>query len=507
MNHTERAQPVRLAGQTSFLLAGNVFTLVAGLPFQVYLSRTLGAEGLGLYGLLEGVAAVIMGIVGLGVAQTVLRYLPHHVARGEYAAARSLVRQGTIVVLLAGAVGYAVLASGHGLIISLWPEFEGHTDSILLYALTLPLGLGLHFATQAMRGLMEIRQVVIATSFVQFAVKAATAIVLLGVGFGVYGYIGAVVVSQLIAAIWLSLSLLRLVSRLPQGNMETGIADGTSWRKYAGVMYANSLLGLGTAQMDRFLLGAFANASLVGVLMIAKTLQGIPAVFLQVFIIAASPLLSAAHASDNHRDRENLYHLTTDWLVRVSAPLILFLLVFAEPVLALFGKTFAREGHIALWILLIGQTVNLVCGQIGNVLNMCGQEKVMLRISFQSTLILLLSLPPLVYAFGIAGASAALTASVIYSNISAVLAARKASGLRWFDARYRQWVMPTVVATTLAMVLRNHIEDPGVAVLGGSLLAIYGVFHVLHLTQGLSPEDRQLWDAFRLRLGIQRESP
>ena len=499
------SNPTRIASQTGYLLAGNLFTLAAGLPLQIYISRTLGASGLGMYGLLEAVAAVLMGVLGLGVAQTAVRFIPHHIERQEFDAVRRLVRGGIAVILLAGVAGYAMFAAGHGVFVNVWPEFEGHGSSILLYALTLPLGLFLHFLAQCLRGLLEVRQVVIATSFLQFSIKAAIAVSLLGLGLGLYGYIAAIVASQLIATGWLAWTLLRQFSLLPRGDAPTAGGAGQNWLQYARVMYAGSLLSVSASHLDRFLIGFLVNPAMVGILMIAKTLHGLPAVFLQLFIIAAGPLFAAANAREDGNARQTLYHLTTDWLVRLGAPLILFLALFAEPVLRLFGEEFAREGVSALWLLLLGQAVNLGSGQIGNLLNMSGLERAMLRISVQSTALLLLALPPLVYGFGIAGAAAALSASIVYNNLAALFVARREIGLRWSDARYRQWVAPGLAATAVAVLLRMNLDAPGAAVLVAALLAVYAVFHAAHLAQGLNDEDRQLWSALQARLRVQRQ--
>ena len=42
----------RVGVPTIYLLLGNLFTLVVGLPLQIYIARVLGAVGIGIYGLL-----------------------------------------------------------------------------------------------------------------------------------------------------------------------------------------------------------------------------------------------------------------------------------------------------------------------------------------------------------------------------------------------------------------------------------------------------------------------
>lgn len=504
---TAQAQTNRLAGQVSFLFIGNAFTLIAGLPFQLYLARALGANGIGAFGLLEAIIAVISSLLGFGVSQTMVRFLPHHLARSEFDAARKLIRLGSAAVVASGLIGFIVVLAARGVISEIWPDLDAYRDSIIVIALTLPIGLILYFATQALRGFQEVRQVVIATSFIQMAIKVAVTIALLRFGWDLLGYVVAVAVSMAVAAAWLVWNLWNRFVQLPATEQSGADRRERVWLNYAGTMYSNSLVAIFAVHMDRFLLGIFAGPAAVGVLMICKTLYSLPSIFLQAFISAAGPMFAESHARTNDSERDRLYHLTTDWLVRLGLPLILFLSLFADPVLGLFGEAFSDKGVAALRILLLGQTINLACGQIGNLLNMSGQERAMLRTSVISTLILLATLPPLVYGFGIEGAAAAATLSVVFNNLAAVRIARRRLGLKWLDPRYAQWVLPTIAAAALAFMSRNAFPEPNVVVIVATLIAVYGVFHGVHASLGLNADDRILWEALRSRLATQRGTP
>ena len=64
MTIDQKAPPIarRLGSQSVLVLLGNIFTLAIGLPLQIYVSRILGAGGLGVYGLLEGAVNTISGL-------------------------------------------------------------------------------------------------------------------------------------------------------------------------------------------------------------------------------------------------------------------------------------------------------------------------------------------------------------------------------------------------------------------------------------------------------------
>ena len=98
----------KVASQSGWFLVGNLYTLFVGFTFQIYLARQIGAEGLGLFGLLQAGVGALSGLLGLGIAHVMVRFIPEHVRKQEYAELHALVRRG--FALLAGAGLLGVLA-------------------------------------------------------------------------------------------------------------------------------------------------------------------------------------------------------------------------------------------------------------------------------------------------------------------------------------------------------------------------------------------------------------
>lgn len=80
----------RMAGQPGLLMLGNMFTLFVGFPFQIYLAKTLGADQLGAFGLFEVIARTAGTVFGFGLATTLVRFIPHHLALRESGSVRKL---------------------------------------------------------------------------------------------------------------------------------------------------------------------------------------------------------------------------------------------------------------------------------------------------------------------------------------------------------------------------------------------------------------------------------
>jgi O-antigen/teichoic acid export membrane protein len=500
MNSPRAGLSVRLGGQAAFFLMGNIFTLLVGFPLQIYVARHLGSEGLGIFSMLEGAMGILAGLLALGLAPTLLRFTPDHLEQQRYDWIRQLVRKGLLMLVGLSAVACLLLFAAWPLVRQLWPALEPWRTVVLWTGLLVPLSLLSFFLQQGLRGFQDIRYVVIGASFLQLAVKALTTVVLFSFGLELLGYVWAVLLSLAVVVLWSALGLRRKLQALPQ---QTGgePAPVAAWREYAAVMYSGSLLGMGAAYLDRFLLALVAGAHPVGILMIVKQLQQLPAVFMQMFLSIAAPMLAAAHSRGDTGELQHIYHVTTDWVVRLSLPLLLYFAVFAESLLHLYGSSFAADGMAPLRILLLAQAVNLGLGPVGQLMYMSGLEKAALRIATWHTLVNGIGLVVLVPLLGLSGAALAVLIGQAYIKLHEYFATRKAIGLRWYDPRFLRWLFPFWALLSLSYWV-GELGLQGPVALIGWLLLFYVVAFALSWLQGLHDDDRQLLQAVYRRLGI-----
>ena len=487
-----------LAGQSAFFLAGNVFTLVVGFPFQIYLANHLGPEGLGAFGLYESSIAVIAGLLSFGLAPTAVKFIPHFLANNAFSKIRDFLRLSIKFLIKVGISGYLIMLLISVAVPFACPQYTEILEPFSVMGLMFPLGLWLFFTTQSLRGYHEIRYMVIGSSFLQLSAKVLFSVVLFSLGFKLMGYIWAVVLSTALALAWMLKGLKEQNSKMPVETPVEEFPDAElSWRKYAKVMYGNSLLSTFTAPADRFLVGLFLGVSGVGVLMTIKVLQQLPGIFLQMFLAVVAPMFSAANARGDFNSIQKLYCITTDWLIRLALPLLVFLAIFAGPVLGLYGETFQSEGVLPLYILLFAQLINLGCGPIGNVLNMSGYERVMFKLSIFQSGLLIVGLAVLTPLYGLGGSSFAILLAVLFNNFSGMYFAIKKLSLHWWDRRYILWIIPFSGSVVTCFVLLKVVKDIGKIELLSFLICSYAVFHILHFAFGVNEDDREVVREFR----------
>jgi O-antigen/teichoic acid export membrane protein len=486
----------RIGVQTIYVLLGNVFTIVVGWPLQIYVSRVLGPTGVGIYGLLEAGVGTAVGLLGFGIGQTTLRFVPAHFQRGEYGHVLALIRIGVLTLLMAGGLGLVLLVVSLAWIGELWPAMLPYRWEIGTMGILIPLGLLGYFLQQCLRAFQEIGYMILGTSVVQLALKAILTVVVFAVGWRIEGYILASVAATFCGVLWMAGGVVRKVRDLPRSVLcQSALSE---WRRFALITLSGGLLGAATSGLDRFILGAFLGTGAVGVLIVARQLQQLPERFNHMLLTVGTPMFSAAHSGDEAAERQHLYGLMTGWSVSASLPLILFLLLFGHEVLALYGDEFADWGATPLRILLGAQLLSLLCGPVGNVALMSGLERHCLgvdTVSIGLSTALLLFLVP---SWGLLGAAAASALGIVFSNVAVMTLVRCKLRLHWWDRRYLAWLSQGAAALGVGVSGVMWLDPTGAAGLITILMAMYAVAAGATVLRGLHNDERDLlhhiWD-------------
>lgn len=132
---------VKIGGQVLYVFGGGVFTLLVGLPLQIYVVRSLGAQPFGAYSVVEGALATIANLLAFGIAPTAVRFIPEHLARGENGHVRSLVALASVALLAVGVFGAVITALLSHEVIAWWGLTENVQRVIAVMVLTIPIGL------------------------------------------------------------------------------------------------------------------------------------------------------------------------------------------------------------------------------------------------------------------------------------------------------------------------------------------------------------------------------
>lgn len=190
----------------------------------------------------------------------------------------------------------------------------------------------------------------------------------------------------------------------------------SEWNKSGMKFMMIAFVGLAGSEGFTLILGYFSSSEEVGYLRVALQILSILSLGFYSVNVVFGPKISKAYCDPNSNFQEVIKSS-----VRLSCistlPIIGIVALFSDDLVVwMFGGEYEKAANIIL-VLCIGQTVNVLCGSVGLILNMTGNEKATLYIQCISLFISLMVIHPLITQFGSLGVAYAMTFNMIIWNI------------------------------------------------------------------------------------------
>jgi O-antigen/teichoic acid export membrane protein len=481
-----------ISRQSAVYFAGTILTTAAGFFFKVFLARKLGAEALGIYAL----GMTIVGLLGLfnalGLPTTATRFVAAYNARREFGRLGTFLRGSLSLLSLCNVLlGALLLVVGPWVAVHFY-HLPALSSYLWAFALIMFLGVLNTFLSQVMAGYHDVSRRTIITHFIGVPTNILFAVILIGIGFHLRGYLAAQVGSALLIFVLLARSVWKMTP-----------AESRTFGSLAPVereVVTFSVAAFGTAglefvlgQADKILLGRYLDVRQVGIYAVAMALVGFVPIALQSVNQIFSPTISELHATGNHSMLQLLYATLTKWILVLTIPLALTMVVFARPLMGIFGPGFA-PGATVLAIGAVGQLLNCAVGSVGFLLLMSGNQFVLVKIQALNAVVLIALGLVLVPRMGMTGAVLATATTVITTNVWLLKAVRTKLELFPYNRSYLKLVLPTLLSAGILVALQHVFwrlhSNWAVALV--AMTSSYTCFLAMVWVSGLDSYDREI---------------
>src|SRR6266852_3403430 len=496
-----RQQMGHISRQSSVFFAGTIFTAAAGYLFKVYLARVLGAEALGIYAL----GRTIIGLLGvfnaLGLPQSAVRFVATYCATAKLDLLRGFLARGMVFLLVSN-----LLLGGVVLLVGPWVAVHFyHTPALHAYlgwfALIMVFGTLNTFLGQVLAGYKDVARRTVITNFIGSPAVMIFTLGLVAWGLGLWGYIFAQVAS---AAVVLVL-LIRAVWRLTPKTARSLSAGFPPLEKevisFSTVVFGVSFLEFLMAQADKVLIGFYLNAREVGIYAVAAALVAFVSIILQSVNQIFSPTIADLYTRGQRELLGRIFQTLTKWVLGLTFPLAAVLIIFAPPLMRLFGHDF-EAGWPVLVIGSLGQLVNCGVGSVGYLLLMSGNQRRLIRIQLVMASVMVALTLVLIPRWGITGAAvgAALTSAV--SNVWYLREVGRTLGLFPYSPSYLRLLPPllALLIATLALKVGLAYVRLQWAVIMLAIAVAYLIFLGVMFSFGLSADDELIANAIWSRI-------
>jgi O-antigen/teichoic acid export membrane protein len=452
--------PRRRAPDLSILARGGTLNLlgfaVSGLmqvALTVVVARGLGAQGTGAFFEAVALFTILSNVGELGADTGLVRMLPKYWAQGRNRQLRTLVRiaVGPTFVFCLGLAAAAwlsapwlasLLAHGH----------RQHEVEVLLRTLApfVPIGATSTVVLAGTRGMGTMVPFVWIQNVLLPVLRPALVAVVVALGLGpmavALGWAAPLGVALALGGIFLW-GLVRVVGRM--GPKSPPFIDPhtiwTEFWRFSGPRALGAVFGVLISWLDVLLVGGLLHSTKqAGVYAAASRLSVMGALALNALGMAIAPQVSALSSMRRMREAESVFQVGTWWLMAITWPAYISAAAFAPFLLRAFGHGF-KAGQTALIILCVAQLFNLGTGNVTIMLLMVGKSSWNLINSAVSLALNIGLNLVLIPRFGITGAAIAWAASIVCSNLAAVLEVHYLLRIRPFGTGY--WI---VAAASLA---------------------------------------------------------
>jgi O-antigen/teichoic acid export membrane protein len=343
--------------------------LTYGAQFAV--ARTIGADGYGVYAYVFAWVTVLAYVSALGFDVSLLRFVPAYLATREYALLRGVTRYAALRV---AAAGCAIGAIGGGLALF---RFAGRqpelADTFVVGFAVVPVLALLWIHVSIARGLGGVVSALLPDRLVRDGV-----LLVLVASVGALCKIGA---AAAMAATLLGsaagLCLVRLATRRLRPAAVTATAPAYRAHSWRRTMLPLVIIGSAEALMNRtgvMLLGWLVNTKEAGIYALAFNIAFAAMLPRTAVNTLLAPAISHLFVTREQAALRAIVAKAAVWTLFGAASIGLPVLLFARPVLGIFGRDFVA-GAPALRILMAGQVIAAAAGSQLHLMNMTGHER------------------------------------------------------------------------------------------------------------------------------------
>jgi O-antigen/teichoic acid export membrane protein len=411
--------------------------MLLGYVFILMLTRTYGAEVMGLLALSITVLSIVSVVGRLGFDTALIRFVADYSSSGRRESVKEVYVKALKMALPFCLLLSAVLFFSAPYLAEHVFDGKEYLSGYFRIASVAVLPMVLKFLNAgSLRGLKRIKEF----SFIQNTAVFLFASVLLGfsllfvrdVHVPVIVYVTSIaLVSVLSVYLWLNGSGLSAVRS----------SDSIGHRAMLGVsfpMLLSSSMFLIMQWTDTVMLGMFRTEAEVGIYNVALRVAALTSVSLIAVNSIAAPKFAEFYGNGDMKGLENTVRHSTKLIFWSSLPVLVALFFFPSLILGIFGSEF-RAGVYALLMLAAGQFVNAFSGSVGFILQMSGRQKAFQNIILTAAAINIALNAALIPRYGINGAAFASMVSMAFWNIVAVCYISRNLGIKTYYAPVLGW--------------------------------------------------------------------
>lgn len=399
------------------------------LSLTFIMTRGLGSRQYGLYTYSFSIVYLIVNLATYGICLIAIRESPALISKGNKQLLKGLHKWSLRLILLICtlfAVATAIFISISTFYFHIFKE-SAYTVPLLLALFTVPLFGTMNYFSAALRGRYKIVLSLIPDNIIK------PVLLLLSIGalfaFSIPFNVRSAVLLNIISFGGAAVFAMAVFHKTFKPQHIEAEYDTVFWKKSLRALFFLSVVMSINSKMDIIMLRYLRESSEVGIYSAADRIGLFLITFLIIMNQISSASISRLHSLDQKQQLQRIITKASRWLMLISLPVYLFIVIFSKWIMGLFGPGF-EDGQTALIIISSGQMFNIAYGPVGIVALMTGNQRfniIFTSINIIINIILNLLLTP---TMGINGTAIATACALVTWNTGMFLTIRKKTGIR-----------------------------------------------------------------------------
>lgn len=389
--------------------------MLAGYVLMALIANYFGAKTLGIYSLSYTTLMFTIILSAMGMEVVILK-----IAGKQQSASSVLALKKIYSIVVPSSLLFACLLVATGYLKLFFDEMEYEKYLIII-------GISLTFSVILTVNIEYIRANgnILASEFLRNIIRPLISVILIVVASLFYydAYIPAyaLLAANLLACIFSIYWIFWLSDAVKTDSSEADCNETSRTLIASGMPMQISMLAFYMiSNMAIYFIQGYENSVSVGLLLVSIKLAGLINMPLMVLNKVCAQRISRLYWSNQHKELQGYLHQVTKLAFYAAVIAGIFLVIFSEYVLSIFGSDFIPAKNI-LFVLVFGQLVSCASGSVGIFMMMTGSEKAYRNIAIIIALLSFMLYCIIVPDFGLIGAAYVLAASQAALNITSVI--------------------------------------------------------------------------------------
>jgi O-antigen/teichoic acid export membrane protein len=492
-----RSQSGKIAKEATISFVGMGIGDGARYLFTVILARFAGVEILGIYSLASSITRIgeLFGIAGLHSG--VMRFVSRLDKETEVEEVKQRILSGLKLGMLFGiCIMILQIAFADYLAFELFNGSLLLKTVIIISAVSLPFATIMAISAFATQGYKLLKYKIIVLNIIRPVIMLFC--VLISISF--FTKEAAIKFPLLISAVFSSFAAVIFLGKLTNIKMSqifSGVFDKELLRFSYPLMFV-TVLGTLMHWMDIMMLGYFTDTTTVGLYHPAARTAGLLRTVLLAFMGIFAPMMSELHRRGDIGEMGKLYKLIVRWILSVSLPLAIILILYSKKIMLLFGVNYLSASNVLI-VLTAAAFLQTIFGGGGHTLTMTGFTKVNLVNSIVVIIINITLNILWIPHYGIIGAAYATLVSMALLGILRIIEVNHYVKISPFSIKLLKPVIAGGIMIIVLILLKPIVMPMHtlISLIIVSLVGLFIFFAILWLLK-FDQDDKEIWSGITM---------